>query len=76
MLIERFARKVKPTERLYVVRDDPDDDRILECASAARSDYIVTGDKHLLELKKFRDIPIIKVADFLGIMRASGTRGR
>jgi predicted nucleic acid-binding protein len=35
------------------VKADPDDDKIVECAAAARSDYIVTGDKHLLKLRKW-----------------------
>jgi uncharacterized protein len=48
-----------------VVSDNPDDDRILECAAAARSDYIVTGDKHLLRLKNFVNIRIVNPADFL-----------
>jgi uncharacterized protein len=37
--IRSFANHVTPAEALTVVRADPDDDRILECAAAARSDY-------------------------------------
>jgi predicted nucleic acid-binding protein len=59
------ARKVTPAEAIYVVKEDPADDRILECAEAARSDYIVTGDDDLLRVETFRDIPIVKVANFL-----------
>lgn len=47
------------------MREDPDDNRILECAAAARSDYIVTGDNHLLKIKSFGGTQMIKVADFL-----------
>jgi predicted nucleic acid-binding protein len=50
------------------VKEDPADKRILECAAAARSDYIVTGDNDLLRVKAFHDIPIVKVASFLGLM--------
>jgi putative PIN family toxin of toxin-antitoxin system len=44
--IRSFVNQVTPGETLRVVLADPDDDRILECAAAARSDYLVTGDKH------------------------------
>ncbi len=45
--------------------DDPDDNRILEWATAAQSNYIVTGDKNLLRLGSYDGIEIIKVAEFL-----------
>ena len=70
--IERFAEKVRPAVNLNVVKDDPDDDRILECASAAGSDYLVTGDKDLLRLGRYDSIRILTVSDFLDIMQAQG----
>jgi predicted nucleic acid-binding protein len=30
------------------IAEDPTDDRILECAVASQSEYLVTGDNHLL----------------------------
>lgn len=48
---------------------DPDDEMFIECAVAARVDYLVTGDKsHLLVLKKAVGIPIIAASDFLGFL--------
>lgn len=47
------------------VAADPADDRVLECAVAAQADYIVSGDKHLLNLRNFGKIPILAPADFL-----------
>ena len=44
---------------------DPADDRVLECAVAARADIILSGDKHLLDLKSFGKISILTVSDFL-----------
>jgi putative PIN family toxin of toxin-antitoxin system len=66
------ARVVIPKVELSVVKQDPDDDRILECAVSAGSQYIVTGDKDLLRLKTYDGIDIRKVADFL----AQVNRGR
>lgn len=60
-----FTRRVTPTETLDVVKDDPSDNRILECAKAAGSEYVVTGDDDLLRLGKYADIKIVKVSDFL-----------
>lgn len=44
---------------------DPDDDRILELAVSGRADAIVSGDRDLLVLHPFRDIPILSAAGFL-----------
>jgi putative PIN family toxin of toxin-antitoxin system len=63
-LIGRSARVVKPSVKIMVLEDIPDN-RILECALEAEADLIVTGDRHLLRLKKFQDVAIIRVADFL-----------
>ena len=38
---------------------------VLECAVDGKADYIVTGDKHLLEIGKFENIEIITVKEFL-----------
>jgi predicted nucleic acid-binding protein len=60
-----------PTEALDVVKDDPDDNRIVECAVASGSDCIVTGDNHLLRLGEYAGIKMVRVGDFLqqGIQR-------
>jgi hypothetical protein len=54
------------------IKDDLTDNRILECAATARSDYIVSGDKDLLQVKSFRDIPIVKVSNFLALVAKHG----
>jgi uncharacterized protein len=48
-----------------VIGDDPDDDRILECALAGKADLVVSGDRHLRKLKSFRGIGIVHPSDFL-----------
>jgi predicted nucleic acid-binding protein len=50
---------------LDIITADPPDNRILECAEAGRADYIVSGDKHLLDLGQYGETPIVKVAEFL-----------
>jgi len=56
---------VAPRRRLRAVQDDPDN-RILECALAGRAEVIVTGDKALLALKSFRNIPLVTLRAYLG----------
>lgn len=56
---------VDPSTELEVVDNDPDDNRILECAVACDANHIVTGDPHLLELETHRDTEIVTPAEHL-----------
>ena len=62
--IKNFSEEVHPQERLAIIADDPDN-RILECAVAGQADFIISGDKHLLNLKNFQGINIVTPAEFL-----------
>jgi uncharacterized protein len=66
--ISRITTLVHPTQTLDAVPDDPDDNRVLECAVAASSRYIVTGDNDLLRLGSYGGIRIVRVADFLRLL--------
>ena len=70
-----FTEKVVPSQGLSVIKEDPPDNRILECAVEGKSEYIVTRDNDLLRLGSYSGTKIIKVADFLGIARVSGVGG-
>jgi len=56
---------IDPDVSLAVVAEDPDDDRILECAVAADADVIVSGDRHLLRLGSFKSVLIHSSRQFL-----------
>ena len=56
------------TYRVLILEDDPDDNRILECALAANASYIISGDEHLLDLGEYRGIMIISLAGFLKLL--------
>ena len=58
---------VIPQNSIDIITLDPDDNRILEAADAAEAKAIVSGDKHLLELALWKDIPILNPTDFLRI---------
>jgi putative PIN family toxin of toxin-antitoxin system len=66
--LEALCNRVARTQVLEVIKEDPDDNRILECAAAARSDYVVSEDQDLLRLGEYEGIPIITVANFLNIV--------
>lgn len=55
---------VEPIEIPQVVRD-PDDDHVIACALVAKADLIVSGDKDLLDLNSFQNIPILAPAEAL-----------
>jgi putative PIN family toxin of toxin-antitoxin system len=59
------SRVIEPRIDLTVVDDDPDDDKILECAVAGTVDCIVSGDSHLLQLGRHETIEIYSPSSFL-----------
>jgi uncharacterized protein len=63
-IIGRAATIVRSSHNVSVLEDVPDN-RILECAVTAQADLIVTGDHHLLVLREFEGIPIVRLVDFL-----------
>ena len=74
MLIEAISalhdctQLVTATQPLRVIAEDPDDDRVLECAVASGSQFIISGDKHLLRLVQYENIRILKVSEFLSLI--------
>jgi uncharacterized protein len=58
------SKKVEPKLKLHVVNEDAEDNKILECALASGADIIVSGDKHLLKLSKFRKTKILTPKEF------------
>ena len=67
-IILRNAELVSPVITLNVVIKDPADDRILECAVEGEVDYLVSGNKHLLDVKEFRGIKIVTARQILEIL--------
>lgn len=63
-----MAHIINPKIELKLIESDPDDNKFIECALDGKADYIVSGDKHLLEIKEFEGIKIIKPKEFLEII--------
>lgn len=64
----RSSEVVNVKSKFQAVKQDPKDDAIINTAYDGRADIIVTGDKHLLEMKKFRGIKLITVESMLELL--------
>lgn len=64
-IILEIAEVVEITGKVKVIKDDPDDDVMIETAIVSRADYIVSGDPHLLNLKEFTGVKILTAKEFL-----------
>ena len=67
-LLREHSNMVNPISIAPGVCRDPDDLKVLSLAVASKADYIVTGDKDLLVLKKFEGIPILNPRSFSSIL--------
>jgi putative PIN family toxin of toxin-antitoxin system len=63
---------VTPPETLNVIDYDPPDNRVLECAVEAKSDFIVSEDRDLLRLGEYGGAKILTVRDFIQLALAPG----
>ena len=68
-IIAGTATKIDPKVRLNVVKDDPDDNKVVECAVSANAEAIITADNHLLRIRVYDSIRMVQVGDFLGRQR-------
>ena len=66
-ILFKIATIIDTKTNLDVVKEDPDDNILLECAIEANADYIVSGDEHLKKLKEFEKIKIVSVSEFLKV---------
>ena len=69
--IKEIGTKIKVTDSERVTDGgcrDKTDNKYLECAVAAKADYVISGDIHLRELKEYRGIKIVNPAEYLEIV--------
>lgn len=69
-ILDRGIRLTRTAgSRLSVIREDPEDDKFLECARLAQAEYLITNDDHLLRLGRFDGTIIIKPSEFRRLLR-------
>ncbi len=66
--LSQIVEQVYPVDDVHGVAEDDEDDMILATAVAANADYLVTGDKGLVELTVFRGIRIVSPRAFLDML--------
>ncbi len=59
-----IAEIVIPQKKLEIIKEDSDDNMILECACESNADCIISGDPHLLALKSYENIEIVNATNF------------
>jgi uncharacterized protein len=67
-IIELHSEMVEPVSFAQPVCSDPDDDKFLEAALAARAGYVVSGDAALLKVKQYRGIEIVRPRQFVDLL--------
>ncbi|MDK2907942.1 MAG: uncharacterized protein PWQ87_400 [Candidatus Woesearchaeota archaeon] len=58
--ILQVVKIVTPKIKVDAVKEDPDDNKIIECALESNAEYIISYDKHLLKLKEYKRIKIVR----------------
>jgi hypothetical protein len=72
----RIARLVKATKTVNVICEHPADNKFLECAQASEADYLVSGDKHVLNVIRYRKTKLLSVNQFLQILETKEKEGK
>ena len=65
-LIQAKATKIIPKKKVKISRD-PKDNMFLELSLEGNADYLITGDRDLLDLKSFKDTRVLSPKEFLKI---------
>ena len=63
--ILQFLTLVSPSMKIDVVKEDADDNKIIECAIESKAEYILSYDKHLLNLKEYDGIKIVRPEEII-----------
>ena len=64
----KIAKFVNITKKVQVIREHPADNKFLECAQAANAEYLISGDKHVLNVGTYNKIKTLSANDFLKLM--------
>ncbi len=55
--------------KVKIVTQDPEDNKFIACALEGHTDYLVTGDEHLLKVKEYKGIKIVTAREFLKVIK-------
>ena len=60
-----FFKVVKSVPGSLIIKEDPDDDKFIQCAEAGNAKIIISGDRHLLALKSHHSLKVLTPDQFL-----------
>jgi len=63
----QFLTLVIPSKKVDIVKEDVDDNKVIECAIESKSEFILSYDKHLLKIREYQGIKIIKPEEVCGV---------
>jgi len=66
--IKRCAIKIRPKVTVDIIKDDPADNKFLECALEAEADFLITGNIKHFPPKKFHKTQIVTPSEFLSMI--------
>lgn len=69
-----YVESVKIKIPVSVIKTDPSDNIFLSTAVEGKASFIISGDRHLLALKKYQDVQIVKATDFFHIIEKDSER--
>ncbi len=64
-----FSNLIETKSKIELIKQDPKDNIILEAALDGKADYIISYDKHILNMLEFRKIIILEPRDFLKLLK-------
>lgn len=67
-LLKEHSDQVYPVDRIQVVKDDPDDDKFFDAALEGEADYIVSQDRHLLDISEYAGVKVVDPVRFLELL--------
>ncbi len=70
IILHQQVTVVSIKARFSEIKEDPQDNVVLETFYSARTDYIVSGDKHILNLGEFKESKIVTIEEMLQILRS------
>jgi len=69
LILLEIATLIQTKAKVDAIKEDPDDNIILEPANEMKIDFIISGDEHLVGLKEFKKARIITAKELLDLVR-------
>ena len=66
--VSLISEIIEVKSKIDLIKDDPEDNKIIECAVDGSVNYIISKDKHLLKIKEYKGIKILKPEEFLKLI--------